>query len=162
MEKINYFGLSHALKEHDDIIRISGGLHGVKEPELIESTLYFIQHDDYYPSYLVKLSELIERIATFHMFVDGNKRTSIVLGAYFLEINDFTKDIIDHFIIEMENIIVLLVDRALSSESFHELLSVIISGNPYPERLQLVLFQAHLKFEQNEKCRKDEQKQFKK
>lgn len=87
------------------------------------------------------------------MFMDGNKRTSIVLGAYFLKINGFTSDVVDYFIIEMENIVVLLVDRALTEEKFYDLLGLIISGAPYPERMQLVLYNAYIVFAENEKIR---------
>ncbi|MBO1141886.1 type II toxin-antitoxin system death-on-curing family toxin [Enterococcus avium] len=152
-DKINYFEKDHAIKEHDKIINISGGLHGIKDVGMLESMLEFIQNDLYYPSFLDKLNQLVVRTARFHIFMDGNKRTSIVLGAYFLKINGFTSDVIDYFIVEMENIVVLLVDRALTEEDFYDLLGLIISGAPYPESMQLVLYNAYTTFAENEKVR---------
>ncbi|MEO1780965.1 type II toxin-antitoxin system death-on-curing family toxin [Enterococcus diestrammenae] len=153
MNEINYFDYKRAINIHDDILEISGGLPGVKDPGRLESALEFIQIDLYYPDFLDKLSELIIRIACFHVFNDGNKRTSIGLGALFLEINDFPDDVISHFITEMENIIVLLVDHALSQDDFYKLLGVMISGAPYPEEQQFILYQAYTIYEKNEKER---------
>ena len=82
-----YFPFEHAVKEHDRIIDISGGMPGVRDTGQLASTLEFIKEDTYYPELVEKLTYLVHSIAMNHCFHDGNKRSSIVLGAYFLEIN---------------------------------------------------------------------------
>jgi death-on-curing protein len=59
------------------------------------------------PTFEEKLKHLIIAVNKFYPFCDGNKRSSLVLGAYFLELNgyDFC---IDRFIVEMEMIQTLL------------------------------------------------------
>lgn len=44
-----YFPLVRAIEEHDKIIKLSGGSTGLLHRHLLESTLDFIQNDDYYP-----------------------------------------------------------------------------------------------------------------
>lgn len=43
-DKINYFEKAHAIEEHDRIINISGGFHGIKDVGMLESMLKFIQN----------------------------------------------------------------------------------------------------------------------
>lgn len=84
-----YFPLQRAIQEHDNIIELSGGARGILKEELLESALTFIQHDGYYPKIEDKLTHLVYSIAMNHCFIDGNKRSSIALGAYFLEVNNY-------------------------------------------------------------------------
>ena len=41
------------------------------------------------PTYTEKLTHLVFSINKFHAFNDGNKRSSLSLGAYFLELNGY-------------------------------------------------------------------------
>lgn len=86
---IIYFESTQAIKIHDLILDNSGGLKGIKDTGQLESVLYHIQNDDYYSSFEDKITHLVYATVKFHMFYDGNKRTSIGLGAYFLNINGF-------------------------------------------------------------------------
>lgn len=49
-----------------------------------------------YPNIWIKTAYIIQRIAKKHIFLDGNKRTAIIAGLTFLELNgyelDFTAD----------------------------------------------------------------------
>ena len=45
--KLLYFPIEYAIKEHDKIIEISGGLSGIKDLGNIQSPLEHIQNDDY-------------------------------------------------------------------------------------------------------------------
>lgn len=86
-----YFDANHAIGIHDWIIEQSGGLAGVYPDGFgkIESTLEHIQNDTYYPSFEDKLTHLVYSINKSHAFCDGNKRSSLALGAYFLELNGY-------------------------------------------------------------------------
>ena len=96
----NYFDIGHAISTHDFIINESGGSHGVKDLGLLESVLDHIQNDFYYPEFEAKVTHLVFSVNRNHAFSDGNKRSSIALGAYFLELNDL-EYCVDRFIIEM-------------------------------------------------------------
>src|SRR4051812_28581942 len=101
--KILYFNLTHAIEVHDVIIDNSGGRKGIVNEGLVKSVIEHIQHDIYYPTFESKLTHLFFSINKNHSFVDGNKRSSIALCAYFMEINGYEYRI-DLFIKEMENI----------------------------------------------------------
>src|SRR4051812_31942493 len=100
-----YFNAIHAIAVHDEIINVSGGLLGIMKEGQVEAILDFVQSDDYYPTFEEKLSYLFFSINKGHCFNDGNKRASIALSAYFLEINELNF-CVDRFIKEMENIAV--------------------------------------------------------
>ncbi len=100
-----YFDVKYAIQAHDKILEVSGGNYGALDLGRLESVLAHIQIDDYYPSFEQKLTHLVYEVNKGHCFQDGNKRTSIALGALFLEVNGL--DIfVSKFIIEMENICV--------------------------------------------------------
>lgn len=54
-----YFTEAYAIKIHDKILEISGGLEGVKDFGNISSPLRHIQNDDYYPTFEEKLNHLV-------------------------------------------------------------------------------------------------------
>src|SRR5947199_234236 len=99
-----YFDVHYAIKVHDNILAVSGGKEGIRDLGLLESILFHIKNDDYYPSFSDKLTHLIYSIAMGHVFTDGNKRSSIALGIFFLVVNDYS-NILGTFITEMENIV---------------------------------------------------------
>lgn len=82
-----YFDTKHAIEVHDEIINQSGGVLGILNINLLESVIEHVQNDLYYPDLEHKLTHLFYSINKNHSFQDGNKRASIALSAYFLEIN---------------------------------------------------------------------------
>src|SRR5690606_38993901 len=132
----NFFTSDYAIKIHDKIIEISGGWAGIKNFGNIDSPLAHIQNDDYYPALEDKLTHLIFSFNKFHAFNDGNKRTSIAMGAFFLEVNglDF---LIDKFIIEMENIVVTVADNIIEKELLSDIITSLINEEDYSEELKL-------------------------
>lgn len=134
-----YFEAVHAIDIHDWIIDVSGGLAGIKDEGQLDSVLTHIQNDAYYPTFEEKLCHLIFSINKFHAFNDGNKRSSLVLGAYFLELNgyDFC---VKKFSLELENIVVWVAEGKVSKELLLKLVTSIIMDEEYPENLKLELF----------------------
>jgi death-on-curing protein len=131
-----YFDSSYAVKKHDKILEISGGIPGTKDLGALESILEHIQNEDYYPSFEEKLTHLVFAINKGHCFNDGNKRTSIALGAFFLELNGL--DIrVSKFIIEMENIAVAVADNYIGKELLGEIIISILNEEEYSEQLKL-------------------------
>ena len=109
---------------------------GVYRIELIESALQHIQNDLYYPEFHQKLTHLVFAIDKFHAFADGNKRSSIVLGAYFLQLNgyDFA---VKKFVLEMENIAVWVAESKIDKDLLCDLIESMIFEEDYDEALKL-------------------------
>src|SRR5690606_13162176 len=137
----NFFTSDYAIKIHDKIIEISGGRSGIKDYGNIDSPLTHIQNDDYYPTFEDKLTYLIFSFNKFHAFNDGNKRTSIAMGAFFLEVNGL-EFFVDKFIIEMENIAVTVADNIIEKELLSEIIESLINEEDYNEQLKLKIFNA--------------------
>jgi death on curing protein len=133
-----YFDIQYAVKAHDWIIENSGGYAGVVNLGLLESALENIQNDLYYPDLDQKLTHLVFAVNKFHAFADGNKRSSIALGAYFLELNGYGF-MVRKFVLEMENIAVWLAEGKISKELLGELIQSLISEEEFSEGLKLKL-----------------------
>ncbi len=131
-----YFDIDHAIEVHDNIINNSGGVLGILNIGLLESTLEHVQNDIYYPDLEHKLTHLFYSINKNHSFQDGNKRASIALSAYFLEINNGSFRV-ERFISEMENIAVDVADNRIDREILFEIISSIIYEDDYSEELKI-------------------------
>ena len=136
-----YFDLQHAVTVHDEIINATGGLHGLINIGLLESALEHIKNDIYYPCIEDKATHLLFSINKNHAFQDGNKRSSLALSAYFLEINGFSF-CVRKFIIELENIVVSVADNLINKELLKEIITSIIYDDDYSEDLKIKIFRA--------------------
>jgi len=136
--EINYIPLKWAIEKHDMIIQISGGLPGITKESKnhLNSILTFIKDTKYYPSFIEKLSFLTYTIAKDHIFIDGNKRTAIALGAYFLELNEYGF-LVSHYMQEMENYIVWVMENRLTREDLIEKIKYILLDIEEPEYFKL-------------------------
>lgn len=139
--RLIYFTSAYAINIHDKIIEISGGREGIKNFGNIDSPLHHIQNDDYYPTFEEKITHLIFSFNKFHAFNDGNKRTSIAMGAFFLEVNGL--DVFTNkFIIEMENIAVTVADNLIGKDLLQEIITAIINDIDYSDELKLKIINA--------------------
>lgn len=136
-----YFTTRYAIERHDKIIEISGGLEGIKNIGDLESPLHHIQNDDYYPQIEDKVTHLFFTINKNHSFNDGNKRSSIVLAAFFLELNGYDF-MVRKFITEMENIAVHVADNRIDKDLLFEIIQSLIFEDDYSEVLKLKIIHA--------------------
>lgn len=136
-----YFTSKYAIQIHDFIIAKSGGSYGVNNIGLLESVLDHIQNDFYYPEFEDKLTHLVYSVNKNHTFSDGNKRSSIALGAYFLEINglDFC---INRFVIEMENLAVHIADNRIEKELLADIIYSLVNEDDYSEEIRIRIIDA--------------------
>lgn len=139
--QIFYFDTKHAIAVHDWIIDNSGGLHGYREIGLLDSALEHIQNDLYYPNFEEKLKHLIYAVNKFHPFNDGNKRSSLVLGAYFLEINGY-EYCVNKFVLEMEEIVVWVAEGKIKDDLLLNIVKSIIEEDDFSEELKLQLLES--------------------
>jgi death-on-curing protein len=137
-----YFDSAHAINVHDEIINQSGGLLGILNLNLLESVLEHIQNDFYYPEIEHKLTHLFFSINKNHCFQDGNKRASIVLSAYFLEINNCSF-LVNRFLDKkIENIAVDVADNRINKDLLFEIISSLIYEEDFSEELKLKIFRS--------------------
>lgn len=104
MAKFHYIDAEKAKDIHLLTIKHSGGgAEGILDFGKIESVLTHIQNDDYYPTFVDKLTHLFFCVCKFHSFEDGNKRLAITLSVQFLLINGYLA-VAQTFFRETENI----------------------------------------------------------
>ena len=130
---INYIDIARLIEVHDRAINKSGGLTGIKNLGLLQSTLDHIQNDIYYPTFLDKLTHLIFSIVKNHCFNDGNKRSAIGASLAFIENN---KNHVSHnfvmneYVTALENIVVFIAENILSKDDLNIILSFLTYASP--------------------------------
>lgn len=78
---------------HAFIVDETGGLHGIRDIPLLQSIAHKPQSRfggrELYRGIFVKVAILLEALANYHVFIDGNKRTSFTVAARFLFLNGY-------------------------------------------------------------------------
>lgn len=138
MNYIIYPTYDDLLDKHNEVIRKSGGTMGVFNENLLRGFIEFIQNDVYYPSFEEKLAHLVFSIAKNHGFCDGNKRTAIIAGAFFLELNAFDQFIIDAFIQNMEGVILLTVQGLIDKNQLCQMINDFIHNGKMSEETKMI------------------------
>lgn len=138
---IQYITIEQAIKTHKKTIRYSGGgLEGQLNIGQLESVLEHIKNDDYYPTFVDKLTHLFFGACKFHCFGDGNKRIAITLSAHFLLLNGYMAVAKDFFVIT-ENISYEVASGKISKELLHRIMTAIMDGTyKYDEELKLEIY----------------------
>lgn len=114
---------------HDDIISEIGGLSGAnpKQIALLDSALTQIQNDDYYPSFIDKLTHLMFACVKFHPFADGNKRTALYIAKAFIKLNR-PDSLPTDFYQRLEDVIVSVASDTISKDELAQILSAMLKG----------------------------------
>lgn len=129
-------------KIHSNTIDISGGGEkGIIDIGRLQSVLFHIQNDDYYPNFADKLTHLFFCICNFHAFIDGNKRLAITLSAQFMILNGYGL-LVGYFINEMENISYHVAAGNIDKDLLHELFVSILNGTYDDEEIKLKIYNA--------------------
>lgn len=129
MKSFHYIDAKTAKDIHLLTIKHSGGgAEGILDFGKIESVLIHIQNDDYYPTFVDKLTHLFFCVCKFHGFEDGNKRLAITLSVQFLLINGYLA-VAQTFFRETENISYHVAAGNIDKELLHEILDSIMKGN---------------------------------
>jgi death-on-curing protein len=129
MDKYIYITPEQARATHEKTIQYSGG--GTLE-ELdfgkLESVLCNIQNDDWYPTFVDKLTHLFYCTCQFHCFADGNKRLAITLSTLFLLLNGYLS-IAETFLAKTENISLNVAASKIDKELLHKIMEAIMNGS---------------------------------
>ena len=125
---IQYITIEQAIETHKKTIQYSGGgLDGQLNVGQLESVLEHIKNDDYYPTFIDKLTHLFFGACKFHCFEDGNKRLAISLSAYFLILNGYMA-VAKNFFIITENISYHVAAGKINKELLHRIMLAIMDG----------------------------------
>ncbi|MBM6854715.1 Fic family protein [Mediterraneibacter glycyrrhizinilyticus] len=143
MDRFIYITPEQAKITHEKTIQYSGG--GTLE-ELdfgkLESVLYNIQNDDWYPTFVDKLTHLFFCTCQFHSFADGNKRLAITLSTLFLLLNGYLS-IAETFLAKTENISLNVAASKIDKELLHKIMEAILNGSyDEDEALKLEIYNA--------------------
>ena len=143
MDRFIYITPEQAKITHEKTIQYSGG--GTLE-ELdfgkLESVLYNIQNDDWYPTFVDKLTHLFFCTCQFHSFADGNKRLAITLSTLFLLLNVYLS-IAETFLAKTENISLNVAASKIDKELLHKIMEAIMNGSyDEDEALKLEIYNA--------------------
>ena len=143
MDGIIYITIDQAKAIHAKTIEYSGG--GTYEHfdlGRLESALQNIQNDDYYPTFVDKLTHLFFCACEFHCFADGNKRLAITLSAQFLLFNGYMAVAKDFFTIT-ENISYQVAAGKINKDLLHRIMTAIMAGTyDLDEELKLDIYNA--------------------
>lgn len=108
---MKFLAVKDVLLLHNLVIDESGGSHGLRDLGLLESAvacpLASFSGEDLYPTIFLKAGALLHSLLRNHVFVDGNKRTSMYSAMTFLELNGYKfiakqKEVVD-FALKAEN-----------------------------------------------------------
>ena len=139
---MNYIPSDQITSIHKLTIDVSGGgLTGIVNYGQLESVLQNIQNDDYYPTFIDKLTHLFYCTCQFHCFADGNKRLALSLCTQFLLINGYL-NIASRFIVDMENISYHVAAGKISKELLHEIFESYFDGTFESETIKLKIYEA--------------------
>lgn len=143
MAVINYISLEDAQRIHSMTITHSGGgTYEFIDLGRLESVLINIQNDDYYPTFVDKVTHLFFCTCQFHCFADGNKRLAITLSAQFLLINGYMS-VAKKFFEIMENISYQVAAGKIGKELLHKIFHAIMADvYDIDEELKLEIFNA--------------------
>lgn len=133
----NYVTFQQAVEKHDEVIEKTGGKLGVRNPDDLKGVLRFVQDDGFYPSFFDKIAYLLFTINKNHAFVDGNKRASIVVAAFFMEINLVDQMLIDIFIKEAENLALLVAQNYMDKDLLQKVVRDLVVDGELSEETKI-------------------------
>lgn len=139
---IIYLTLDQAVEVHRKTVEISGGgAMGHLELGKLDSVLTHIQNDDYYPTFVDKLTHLFFCACKFHCFEDGNKRIAITLSTQMLLLNGYLY-CAENFLREMENISYHVAAGNIDKELLREIIFACLDEELDSETLKLKILDA--------------------
>lgn len=90
---MRYLTAQEILVLHALVVDETGGSHGVRDVPLLQSIAHKPQTrfggKELYRGVCMKAAVLLEAVINYHIFVDGNKRTGLIVAARFLALNGY-------------------------------------------------------------------------
>ena len=137
MAKISYISYDELISIHGKMIdKSGGGTLGVLKDGNIHAILEFVPNDDYYPSFVEKLTYLVFSFSDGHCFIDGNKRIALTIGAAFLLHNGYYWAA-KTFMAQIEPIVYHVAASVIDKPLLQRIMICIIDGTDYDEELKI-------------------------
>jgi death-on-curing protein len=141
-ENLRYIDYDEALSVyHKTIVASGGGLQGVKDEGGIRKVLEFVRNDQYYPTFVDKLTYLVFGLCTGHYFDDSNKRVSLTIGLWFLVNNGYYWQAYQ-FMQCMEAIIYHVAAGRIDKNLLRRIITCFMNNEDYSEGLKLDIIRA--------------------
>ena len=90
---MQYLTAEEIVAIHDRVLEETPGSFGVRDENLLRSIAEKPRASfggaEQFPTLFLKAAVYLESLATYHVFVDGNKRTAITVVGVFLHINAY-------------------------------------------------------------------------
>ena len=90
---MRYLSAQELLVIHSEIIDLTGGLHGVRDINLLQSIIEKSRGrfggKELYKGIFLKASVYLQSLVQYHVFVDGNKRSAVGAVNRFLFLNGY-------------------------------------------------------------------------
>ncbi len=90
---MKYLGVEDVLLLHQMAVEKTGGVHGLRSFELLESAVHRCRASfggrNLYPNLFLKAGSLLHSVIKNHAFADGNKRTGIYSAMTMIELNGY-------------------------------------------------------------------------
>ncbi len=96
-----------------------------------------MKNDEYYPTFYDKITHLCYSVIKNHLFLDGNKRTALVLSSYFLRINGYDY-VIPNFMKYMEDIVVMVAMGTITKNLLKEIITTLIKSGELLESVKIL------------------------
>jgi len=133
--------IADIIEIHRKTVEISGGgTDGIIDTGSLEAAIDFIQNDDYYPTFIDKLTHLVYVANKSHCFQDGNKRIAISLGMKFLLDNGYLFAA-QRFIYKMEIVSLHLAAGRIDKDFLRKLIDSMVHEEDYSESLKIELLE---------------------
>ena len=137
MEMTSYLTYNEILSIYQKMIdKSGGGFAGVLDDGAIQSILEFVQNDDYYNSFVDKLTFLVFRFCRGHYFNDGNKRIALTIGTAFLLHNGYFWAA-RNFMAQLEAIVYHIAASNIDEDLLHRIIHCIVNEQDYDEKLKI-------------------------
>ncbi|WP_300760734.1 type II toxin-antitoxin system death-on-curing family toxin [Helicobacter sp. UBA3407] len=124
---MKYLNIQDVMTLHQQMIEAMQGLKGVNPQKigLLESTLQQIQNNDCYPNFIDKLTHIVFACVKFHPFLDGNKRTALLVARTFIVMN-YPKILPENFYQNLEDVVVAVAEGKTTKEELREILQNLL------------------------------------
>lgn len=142
MERIRYISYDELLFIYYKMIEKSGGgSPGIIKEGNIKATLEFVQNDDYYSTFVQKLTYLVFSFCCGHCFTDGNKRIALTIGAAFLLQNGYLWSA-KTFMEQIEPFVYHVAALTIDKELLQRIMLCIVDNTDYDEELKIDIARA--------------------
>lgn len=126
---------------HTKTVEISGGgAEGILDIGPLVAALEHVQNDDYYPTFVDKITHLFFVANKAHCFQDGNKRIAISIGCMFLLKNGYL-NAASRFLYKMESISYHLAASRIDKFFLKMIIESIIYEEDYSEEIKVRLLE---------------------